>query len=246
MISIDRPLVIIGDRINPSGRGVLAAEMRAGRMDRVRADAAAQVRAGALMLDVNAAIAGEDEPALLVTAIRVVSETCDAPICIDSPSADAVAAGLAAYEGKALVNSVTAEEEHMARILPLVKKHRAAVVGMTIDENGFSMTPAARVALARRIVERAADHGIAPHDVIIDAVALPTAKFAEGVDVTLATMRLIRDELGCNITCGVSNVSFGLPDRATADSAFLRQAIRAGLTCAIANPLRLLSFHPEP
>lgn len=246
VISIDRPLVIIGDRINPSGRSVLAAEMKAGKMDRVRGDAIAQVKAGAQMLDVNAGIPDSDERALIGATIKAVTEVCDVPLCIDSSSPDALAAGLAVYEGKALVNSVTADELRMERVLPLVKKHGAAVVGMTIDVNGFSMLPEERLALARRIVERAADHGIAANDVIIDPVVLPVASHPDAVEVTLATIRLIRKELGCNITCGVSNVSFGSPDRAAVNSGFMRAAIQAGLTCAIANPLGLLSFHPEP
>src|SRR5881296_4221382 len=153
VIAIDRPFVIIGERINPTGRKVLAAEM----MDRVRADARAQVAAGAHMLDVNAGIPAVDEPALLVAAIKAVTEVSDAPICIDSSIIEALEAGLSAYEGKALVNSVTAEEDRMERILPLVKKHGAAVIGMANDENGISMVPEERLALARRIVERAAE-----------------------------------------------------------------------------------------
>ena len=160
VVSIDRPFVVIGERINPTGRKVLAAEMKEGRMDRVRADAIAQVAAGAHMLDINAGIPMADEPALLVAAIRAVAEVTDAPICIDSSIIEALEAGLSAYEGKALVNSVTAEEERMERIFPLVKKHGAAVIGMANDETGITMVPEERLALARRIIERAADYGI--------------------------------------------------------------------------------------
>jgi 5-methyltetrahydrofolate--homocysteine methyltransferase len=237
VVSIDRPFVIIGERINPTGRKVLAAEMKEGRMDRVRADAIAQVAAGAHMLDINAGIPQLDEAALLVAAIRAVAEVTDVPICIDSSIIEALEAGLSAYEGKALVNSVTAEEERMERILPLVKKHGAAVIGMANDETGISMIPEERLALARRIIERAADYGIPQKDVIIDPIAMTVAADPTCGLVTLETMRLIRDQLGNNMTCGASNVSFGLPDRATVNAAFLPLAMHAGLTCAITNPL---------
>jgi 5-methyltetrahydrofolate--homocysteine methyltransferase len=237
VVSINRPFVIIGERINPTGRKVLAAEMKEGRMDRVRADAIAQVAAGAHMLDINAGIPQLDEAALLVAAIKAVFEVTDVPICIDSSIIEALEAGLSAYEGKALVNSVTAEEERMERILPLVKKHGAAVIGMANDETGISMIPEERVALARRIIERAADHGIPQSDVIIDPIAMTVAADPTCGLITLETMRLIRDQLGNNMTCGASNVSFGLPDRATVNAAFLPLAMHAGLTCAITNPL---------
>src|SRR5213592_4153918 len=237
VISCDRPFVIIGERINPTGRKVLAAEMKGGVMDRVRSDAEAQAAAGAQMLDVNAGIPAIDEPALLVAAIQAVMQMTDAPICIDSSIIEALEAGLSAYEGKALVNSVTAEEERMERILPLVKKHGAAVIGMANDETGISMVPAERLALARRIIERAADHGIPPEDVIIDPIAMTVAADPTCGVITLETMRLIRDELGNNMTCGASNVSFGLPDRPAVNAAFLPLAMHAGLTCAITNPL---------
>jgi 5-methyltetrahydrofolate--homocysteine methyltransferase len=229
--------VIIGERINPTGRKVLAAEMKAGKMDRVRADAIAQVAAGAHMLDINAGIPALDEAALLVAAIKAVSEVTDVPICIDSSVIEALEAGLAAYEGKALVNSVTAEEERMERIFPLVKKHGAAVIGMANDETGITMVPQERVDLARRIIERAADYGIPQEDVIIDPIAMTVAADPTCGLITLETMRLIRDQLGNNMTCGASNVSFGLPDRATVNAAFLPLAMHSGLTCAITNPL---------
>jgi len=206
-------------------------------MDRVRADAIAQGGAGAHMLDVNAGIPAADEPALLVAAIKAVSEVSDLPICIDSSVLEALEAGLAAYEGKALVNSVTAEDERMDRILPLVKKHGAAVIAMANDETGISMVPEERVAIARRILDRAAEYGIPREDVIIDPIAMTVAADPTCGLVTLETMRLIRDQLGNNMTCGASNVSFGLPDRATVNAAFLPLAMHAGLTCAITNPL---------
>jgi 5-methyltetrahydrofolate--homocysteine methyltransferase len=237
VISGERPFVIIGERINPTGRKVLAAEMKDGVMDRVRADAVAQTQAGAHMLDVNAGIPAIDEPALLVAAIKAVTEVSEAPICIDSSIIEALEAGLSAYAGKALVNSVTAEEERMERILPLVRKHGAAVIGMANDETGISMVPTERLELARRIVERAMDHGIPKEDVIIDPIAMTVAADPTCGLVTLETMRLIRDELGNNMTCGASNVSFGLPDRPAVNAAFLPLAMHAGLTCAITNPL---------
>ncbi len=237
VVSGDRPFVIIGERINPTGRKVLAAEMKGGVMDRVRSDAQAQAAAGAHMLDVNAGIPAIDEPALLVAAIQAVMDVTDLPICIDSSIIEALEAGLSAYEGKALVNSVTAEEERMERILPLVKKHGAAVIGMANDETGITMVPEERLALARRIIERAADHGIPQEDVIIDPIAMTVAADPTCGLITLETMRLIRDELGNNMTCGASNVSFGLPDRPTVNAAFLPLAMHAGLTCAITNPL---------
>ncbi len=237
VVSRGLPFVIIGERINPTGRKVLAAEMKEGRMDRVRADAIAQADAGAHMLDVNAGIPALDEAALLVTAIKAVMAVCDAPICIDSSIIEALEAGLSAYEGKALVNSVTAEDERMDRILPLVKKHGAAVIGMANDETGISMVPEERLALARRIIDRAADYGIPQEDIIIDPIAMTVAADPTCGLITLETMRLIRNELGNNMTCGASNVSFGLPDRATVNAAFLPLAMHAGLTCAITNPL---------
>jgi 5-methyltetrahydrofolate--homocysteine methyltransferase len=237
VIAGHRPFVIIGERINPTGRKVLAAEMKVGKMDRVRADAIAQQAGGAHMLDVNAGIPAIDEPALLVATIKAVMEVSDLPICIDSSIIEALEAGLAAYHGKALVNSVTAEEERMERILPLVKKHGAAVIGMANDETGISMVPEERLALARRIIERAADYGIPQEDVIIDPIAMTVAADPTCGVITLETMRLIRDHLGNNMTCGASNVSFGLPDRAIVNAAFLPLAMHAGLTCAITNPL---------
>src|SRR5438874_8877474 len=203
----------------------------------VRAYAHAQASAAAQILDVNAGIPAIDEPALLVAAIKAVMEVTDLPICIDSSIIEALEAGLSAYEGKGLVNSVTAEEERMERILPLVKKHGAAVIGMANDETGISMVPEERLALARRIVGRAADHGIPQEDVIIDPIAMTVAADPTCGVITLQTMRLIRDELGNNMTCGASNVSFGLPDRAAVNAAFLPLAMDAGLTCAITNPL---------
>jgi 5-methyltetrahydrofolate--homocysteine methyltransferase len=237
VISADRPFVVVGERINPTGRKVLAAEMKAGVMDRVRADAVAQVEAGAQMLDVNAGVPGVDEPALLVAAIKAVGEVTDVPLCIDSSVIEALEAALAAYEGKALVNSVTAEDERMDRILPLVKKYGAAVIGMSNDETGITMVPQERVEIARRIIERAEYYGIPREDVVIDPIAMTVAADPQAGLITLETMRLIKEQLGNNMTCGASNVSFGLPERPVINAAFFPVAMHAGLTCAITNPL---------
>ena len=237
VISSDRPFVMIGERINPTGRKVLAAEMKAGVMDRVRSDAIAQVEAGAQMLDVNAGVPLVDEPALLVATIKAVSEVTGVPICIDSSVIEALEAALAAYEGKALVNSVTAEDERMDRILPVVKKYGAAVIGMSNDETGITMVPQERVEIARRIIERAKYYGIPAEDVIIDPIAMTVAADPQAGLVTLETMRLIKEQLGNNMICGASNVSFGLPDRHILNAAFFPVAMHAGLTCAITNPL---------
>ena len=228
---------MIGERINPTGRKVLGAEMTAGRMDRVKADAIAQVEAGAQMLDVNAGVPGVDEPALLVAAIMAVSEVTDVPICIDSSVIEALEAALAVYEGKALVNSVTAEDERMDRILPVVKKYGAAVIGMANDETGITMVPQERVEIARKIIERARYYGIPTEDVIIDPIAMTVAADPQAGVITLETMHLIKAQLGNNMICGASNVSFGLPERPIVNAAFFPVAMHAGLTCAITNPL---------
>ncbi|MCC6192378.1 MAG: dihydropteroate synthase [Anaerolineales bacterium] len=235
-IGPDRPFVLIGERINPSGRKRLGAEMAAGDFSRVQRDAAAQVAAGAHVLDVNAGVPIADEAALLVAALRAVSEVTQAPLCLDSSVIEALAAGLAAYPGKALVNSVTGEDDRLEAVLPLVKKHGAAVIGMANDETGISSNPEYRLGVARKILQRAQDHGIAPEDVLIDPLALTVAADPEAVQVTLHTMRLIRDALGLNMVCGASNISFGLPDRSPLNAAFLSMAMVCGLTCAITDP----------
>ncbi len=237
VISGGRPFVMIGERINPTGRKVLGAEMVAGRMDRVKADAIAQVEAGAQMLDVNAGVPGIDEPALLVATIRAVNEVTDVPICIDSSVIEALEAALQVYEGKALVNSVTAEDERLDRILPVVKRYGAAVIGMANDETGITMVPQERVEIARKIIERARYYGIPQEDVVIDPIAMTVAADPQAGIITLETMQLIKTQLGNNMTCGASNVSFGLPDRPIVNAAFIPVAMHAGLTCAIANPL---------
>ena len=235
-IGAGRPFVMVGERINPSGRKKLGAEMAAGDYSRVRRDAAAQVAAGAHMLDVNAGVPIADEPALLVSAIQAVAEVTDAPLVLDSSVVEALAAALAAYPGKALVNSVTGEDERLEAILTLVKKYGAAVIGMANDETGISSEPEYRLGVARKILQRAQDHGIPPEDVLIDPLALTIAADPEAVQVTLRTMRLVRDELGLNMICGASNTSFGLPERSPLNAAYLSMGMICGLTAAITDP----------
>jgi len=210
--------------------------MAAGDLSRVRRDARSQVAAGAHMLDVNAGVPSEDEAGLLVAAVRAVAEVTDVPLCLDSSVVEALEAALSVYEGKALVNSVTGEDERLEAILPLVKEHGAAVIGMANDETGISNDPEYRLGVARKIVQRAQDYGIPAQDVIIDPLALTVAADSQAVKVTLVTMRLIRDELGANMVCGASNVSFGLPDRAAVNAAYLPLAMCYGLTCAVTDP----------
>ena len=236
-IGPERPFTIIGERINPTGRKLLGVEMAAGNYDRVRAVALAQAAAGAHLLDVNAGIPLADEPAILATAIRLVQSVTDLPLSIDSSIVAALAAGLAAYEGKALVNSVTGEEERLESVLPLVKKHGAAVIGISNDETGISEDPDVRFAVAKKIVERALDHGIPREDVLIDPLVMPIGAVRYAGRQVFAIVRRCREELGVNTCCGASNVSFGLPERPPLNAAFLTMAIAAGLTAAITNPL---------
>ncbi len=233
IIGSDQPFVMIGERINPSGRKKLGAEMAAGDFARVKRDAEIQTAAGAQVLDVNAGYPLGDEPVMLVNAIRAIREVTDAPLSIDSSIVEALEAALAAYEGKALVNSVTGEDERLERILPLIKKHDAAVIGIANDETGISMDPEIRLSIAEKIVHRAQDHGIPPTDVIIDPLALTIAADPTAVKITLQTMRLIREVLGVNMICGAGNISFGLPERPPLTAAYLAMAMAHGLTCAI-------------
>jgi 5-methyltetrahydrofolate--homocysteine methyltransferase len=237
VIGFDRPFVVIGERINPTGRKLLAEEMKAGDFSRVEADAMAQVAAGAHMLDVNAGIPLADEPALLAEAIRRVQQLTDVPLSIDSSVVAALEAGLEAYQGKALLNSVTGEEERLESVLPLVSKHGAAVVAICNDDTGISTDIDVRFDVAKKIVERAADHGIPASDVVVDPLVMPIGAMADaGVQVFRLIQRL-RDELKVNTTCGASNVSFGLPNRHGLNPTFLAMAMGAGMTSAITNPL---------
>lgn len=233
IIGPDQPFVMIGERINPSGRKRLGALMAAGDFSLVRKDALAQTAAGAQVLDVNAGYPAGDEVDMLREAVRAVAEVTDTPLSIDSSVSDALEAALSVYQGKALVNSVTAEDERLERILPLVRKHGAAVIGLANDESGISADPQERLAAARKIVQRAADHGISPSDVIIDPLCLALAAEPQAVRIALTTMQLIRDELDVNLCCGASNITFGLPDRGPINAAFLPAAMSHGLTSAI-------------
>jgi 5-methyltetrahydrofolate--homocysteine methyltransferase len=237
VIGFDRPFVIIGERINPTGRKLLAAEMAAGDFSRVEADALAQVAAGAHMLDVNAGIPLADEPAILARAIQLVQSITDVPLSIDSSIVAALAAGLAVYQGKPLVNSVTGEEDRLESVLPLVKKYGAAVVAISNDETGISEDPDVRFEVARKIVHRALDHGIPTSDVIVDPLVMPIGAINRAGVQVMRLVRRLREELKVNTTCGASNVSFGLPNRDGINGAFLTMAIAAGLTSAITNPL---------
>jgi len=239
VIGFERPFVIIGERINPTGRKILAAEMAAGDFSRVEADARAQVEAGAHMLDVNAGIPLADEPAILAKAIQLVQSITDLPLSIDSSIVAALAAGLAVYKGKALVNSVTGEEERLNHVLPLVKKYGAAVIAISNDETGISEDPDVRFAVARKIVERAADYGIPASDVVVDPLVMPIGAINQAGVQVMRLVRRLREELKVNTTCGASNVSFGLPNREGINGAFLTMAIASGLTSAITNPLHV-------
>ena len=237
VIGFERPFVVIGERINPTGRKLLAEEMRNGDYSRVERDAVAQVAAGASMLDVNAGIPLADEPAILADCVQLVQSLTDVPLSIDSSIIEALSAGLEVYQGKPLVNSVTGEDESLERVLPLVAKHGAAVVAITNDESGISEDPDERFEVARKIVHRAADHGIAATDVVVDPLVMPIGAMATAGRQVFHLIGRLKNELAVNTTCGASNVSFGLPNRAGINAAFLAMAIGAGLTSAITNPL---------
>ncbi|MDA8786143.1 methyltetrahydrofolate cobalamin methyltransferase [Porticoccaceae bacterium] len=239
-IGFDQPFVIIGERINPTGRKILAEEMKVGDYSRVEADALAQVAAGAQMLDVNAGIPLADEPRILAEAIQLVQSITDVPLSIDSSIIEALEAGLAVYQGKALVNSVTGEDEVLERVLPLVAKYGASVVAISNDETGISEDPDERFAVAKKIVERAADYGIHYSDVVVDPLVMPIGAINTAGLQVMHVVRRLREELKVNTTCGASNVSFGLPNRNGINSAFLTMAMGAGMTSAITSPL-----HPE-
>ena len=237
VIGFDRPFTVIGERINPTGRRLLAGEMKAGDFSRVEADAIAQVAAGAHVLDVNAGVPLADEPALLARAVRLVQSLTDVPLSIDSSMVNALEAGLEAYEGKALLNSVTGEEDRLERVLPLVKKHGAAVVAMCNDDDGISTDINVRYEVAKKIIRRAADHGIPACDVVVDPLLMPIGAMEDAGTQALKLIHRLRTELKVNTTCGASNVSFGLPNRAGLNSAFISMAIGAGLSSAITNPM---------
>ena len=239
IIGFERPFVMIGERINPTGRKILAAEMAAGDFSRVESDARAQVAAGAHMLDVNAGIPLADEPAILAKAIQLVQSITDLPLSIDSSIVAALEAGLAVYKGKALVNSVTGEEERLEAVLPLIKKYGAAVVAISNDETGISEDPDVRFEVAKKIVHRAADYGIPACDVVVDPLVMPIGAINKAGVQVMHLLHRLKTELKVNTTCGASNVSFGLPAREAVSATFLTMAIGAGMTSAIMNPLHL-------
>ena len=237
IIGSDQPFVIIGERINPTGRKLLAEEMKAGNLERVREDALSQVAAGAQMLDVNAGVPLADEPKILADSIKLIQGITDVPLCIDSSIVEALKRGLEAYEGKALLNSVTGEEERLETVLPLVKKFGCAVIGISNDDSGISEDINVRFDVAKKIVERAMDHGIPKEDVIIDPLVMPVGAINDAGRQVLELIKKLQNELGVNTTCGASNLSFGLPNRHGLNTAFIAMAIATGMPCAITNPL---------
>jgi 5-methyltetrahydrofolate--homocysteine methyltransferase len=233
-IGPDQPFCIIGERINPTGRKVFQEELRAGDLSRVEADVAQQAAGGAMVLDVNMGAPLADEADLMARAVRLIQGLTDLPLVIDSSIIEVLDAGLAAYQGKALVNSVTAEDDRLAAILPLVKRYGAAVIGLPNDEEEIPEEPRRRAELARKIIEVATGrYGIPAEDVVIDPLAMPVGADTAHPGRTLETIALLREEFGVNMTLGASNVSFGMPDRHTIGAAFLPIAIAAGLTSAI-------------
>ena len=237
VIGFDRPFVMIGERINPTGRKLLSEEMARGDYSRVVAEALAQVEAGAQMLDVNAGIPLVDEPRILAECVKLVQDNVDVPLSIDSSIVGALEAGLAVYRGKPLVNSVTGEEERLESVLPLVKKYGAAVVAISNDETGISEDPDVRFAVAKKIVERAADHGIGREDIVVDPLVMPVGAINDAGRKLIHLLRRLQGELKVNTTCGASNFSFGLPNRRGLAASFLPMMIGAGMTSAIMNPL---------
>jgi 5-methyltetrahydrofolate--homocysteine methyltransferase len=227
-----RPFCVIGERINPTGRKKLQAELQNGDLSRIELDVAQQVAGGADMLDVNVGDPLADEVELMRAAIPLVQSITDLPLCIDSSVIEALEAGLGSYQGKALVNSVTGEDERLEAILPIVARHGAAVIGRANDDES-PMEPERRLEVAKKIVSRAGDHGIPPQDVLIDPLAMPVGAEPRAVTLFVETVKLIREELGVNMTCGASNTSFGLPGRETLGGAFLAVAASHGLTSAI-------------
>ena len=242
VIGFDQKFCVIGERINPTGRKKLAAEMQAGNFDTVRADALAQVAAGATMLDVNAGVTAVDpnatEPALMVQTLEIVQDLVDVPLSIDSSVTGAIEAGLKVAKGRPLVNSVTGEEEKLEAILPLIKKYDVPVVAISNDETGISEDPDVRFAVAKKTVEHAADYGIPAHDIVVDPLVMPIGAMGTAGKQVFALVRRLREELGVNTTCGLSNISFGLPHRHGINAAFIPMCIASGMTSAIMNPCR--------
>jgi 5-methyltetrahydrofolate--homocysteine methyltransferase len=242
-----RPTVILGERINPTGKKKLAAALVAGDLEMVRQEALAQIDAGADILDVNVGAAGVDEVDLLPKAVKLVLETVDVPIAIDTPNGEALAAALAVHQelvpdGKPLVNSVNGEEASLARVLPLVAEYQTAVISLCMDDDGIPETPEGRLAVAKKIVQRAAGHGIPKEDILIDCLALTVGADSKAAWITLEAIRMVKEELGINLALGASNVSFGLPDRETINGVFLSMAIMRGLNCPIVDAARVAHY----
>jgi 5-methyltetrahydrofolate--homocysteine methyltransferase len=236
-ISRANPTVIIGERINPTGRKKVLTALQNGNFEIVRQDAIKQVKAGATVLDVNAGVPGADEVDLISSVMQEVMDVVDVPLCIDTANPDALAAALQLYPGKALINSVNGEEKSLNAVLPLTKEHGAAVIGLCMDDDGIPTTPEARLAVAAKIIERAGKLDIPVEDIIIDPLALTMGADSNAGRAVLETIQLVVKEFGVNITMGASNVSFGLPDRKYLNAAFIAMAIQAGMTCPITNPL---------
>ena len=244
VIGPEKPTVLIGERINPTGKKRLAAALAAGDLEVVRREAAAQVEAGADVLDVNVGAAGVNEVEMLPRAVRAVMEVVDVPICIDTANVEALRAALEAHrelapEGKPLVNSVNGEEARLEAVLPLVAEYGAAVIGLTMDDEGIPTTPERRLAVARKIVERAEEMGIPREDVVIDCLALTVGADTNAGRVTLEAIRMVREELGVNQTLGASNISFGLPERETINQVFLGMVILEGVNCPIVDAAKV-------
>ena len=237
VIGFDQPFVMIGERINPTGRKLLSEEMSKGDFSRVEQDTLAQVAAGAHMLDVNAGIPLADEPKILADTVKLVQSLTDVPLSIDSSIVAALEAGLEVYQGKALLNSVTGEEERLESVLPLVKNYGCAVVAISNDETGISEDPDVRFEVSKKIVERAKDFGIPSSDIVVDPLVMPIGALNSAGMQVIRLVRRLQEELKVNTTCGASNVSFGLPNRNGINAAFLNMAIASGLTSAITNPL---------
>ncbi len=235
----DGPFVVIGEKINPTGREKLAQALQAGNFETVRELAVRQVEAGADVLDVNVGVPGLDEVALMPQVVKVVAEAANVPLCLDSANPRALAAALAVAPGKPLVNSVNGEEKTLNAILPIVRERGAAVIALTMDDGGIPNDPEARVAIADRILNRAAQMGIATEDVVIDPLVMAVGADSHAASVTLRTIERVRQTFGVNVNLGASNVSFGLPDRHTLNQVFLAMAIGAGATCAISDPTKL-------
>ncbi len=238
-IDTEGPFTIIGEKINPTGRKKLAAQLKERNFDYVRGLAKKQIEAGADILDVNVGVPGEDEVVLLPEVCKVVMEATDVPLCIDSANSEVLAAALAVVPGKPLVNSVNGEEASLEAVLPVVKEFGAAVIGLTMDNDGIPTDPEVRLSIAEKILGRAAKIGIPTEDVVIDPLVLTIGADSKAGLVTLQTIERVRDTLGVNVNLGASNVSFGLPERHTINQAFLALAIAAGATCAITDPMKL-------